>query len=358
MTLHALGSTLRDSRGQSLIEILIAVVLGTVLILVAVTVISPALKSQGDTLKVQTASALGRELLDNIRVFAEADWHNLTNLAPGASNRYYLNTSSSPFTAVSGVETVTVATSTYERYFYYEGVTRDGGGNIVSGGGTDDPSTKKVTVFFRWQGGQWSSFVSYLTRQRNKVFVQSDWSGGAADVVVATGTVQFATSTNISYSTVPGSIQLAGLSSIYGIDPNYRYAWSEAIGWIDFYSTGSVQVESTELKGFAEAASVGYIALNCDSTPNGNICATSNFKVLNNGGTLSGWAWNDQIGWISFNCSNTGTCGVSNYKVVIDLNGYFTGWAWSENIGWISFNCADQGVCATSNYKVKTNWVP
>ncbi len=31
----------------------------------------------------------------------------------------------------------------------------------------------------------------------------------------------------------------------------------------------------------------------------------------------------------------------------------FRDWAWSdENIGWISFNCTDRGICSTSNYKV------
>lgn len=348
------------NKGQSLIEVLVAVVIGAVLIIAAITVISPILKSSSDTARVQTASALGRELLDNVKVFAEADWHNLTNLSPGASNHYYINVSSSPFLAVAGEETVVVASSTYERYFYYEDVNRDGAGNIVIVGGTNDPSTKKVTVYFRWQGGTWSSFTSYLTRSRNQIFVQSDWSAGATgETVTATSTIGFVTSTNITHTAVPGSIQLTGLTSNYGIDPTYRYAWSENIGWVDFYSTGTVEVSDTQLKGFAEAASVGYIALDCATTPNGDICATSNFKVLNDGaGNLSGWAWNDETGWVSFNCSDQGVCGTSNYKVTIDQNGFFTGWAWSENIGWISFNCADIPICNTSNYKVKTNWTP
>ncbi len=347
-------------KGQSLIEVLVAVVIGTVLTIVAITVISPALKSSSDAARIQTASALGRELLDNVKVFAEADWHNLTNLTAGANSHYYINASSSPFVAVAGEETVAVATSTYERYFYYENVSRDSGGSIVASGGTNDPSTKKVTVSFRWTGGPWNSFASYFTRYGNKVSIQSDWSAGpTGEPVVGTSTIGFATSTNVTYTAVPGSVQLTGLTTTYGIDSTYRYAWSENIGWIDFYSTGTVEVGDTQLKGFAQAETVGYIALDCGTTPNGNICATSNFKVSNDGnGVLSGWAWNDVVGWISFNCSDQGVCGTSNYKVTIDLNGFFTGWAWSENIGWISFNCADVPVCATSNYKVKTNWVP
>lgn len=51
---------------------------------------------------------------------------------------------------------------------------------------------------------------------------------------------------------------------------------------------------------------------------------------------VSGWAWSENIGWISFN--NTSGGGLVNYGVNIDpLNGDFDGYAWSENIGWISF---------------------
>jgi hypothetical protein len=53
---------------------------------------------------------------------------------------------------------------------------------------------------------------------------------------------------------------------------------------------------------------------------------------------LRGWAWSSNIGWISFNCVNEGTCGVSNYGVNVDANGNLSGYAWSSNIGWISFN--------------------
>jgi len=46
-----------------------------------------------------------------------------------------------------------------------------------------------------------------------------------------------------------------------------------------------------------------------------------------------GWAWSENIGWISFN-------GV-NYGVNIDpASGDFSGYAWSENIGWIKFDPA------------------
>ncbi|MBT9150627.1 MAG: hypothetical protein DDT40_00800 [candidate division WS2 bacterium] len=50
---------------------------------------------------------------------------------------------------------------------------------------------------------------------------------------------------------------------------------------------------------------------------------------------VSGWAWSENIGWISFN--NTTGGGTTNYGVHINTDGTFTGHAWSANIGWINF---------------------
>ena len=58
---------------------------------------------------------------------------------------------------------------------------------------------------------------------------------------------------------------------------------------------------------------------------------------------VSGWAWSENIGWISFNSTSDGS--TIDYGVNIDTStGKFSGYAWSENIGWISFNRSDTGV--------------
>ncbi len=146
------------------------------------------------------------------------------------------------------------------------------------------------------------------------------------------------------------------IDAITNIDATYRYAWNDTIGWIDFgYSAGNVNVSSTQLTGYA-SSSVGFIALDCATSPNGNICGTSNFKVSNDGnGNLTGWAYNDAIGWISFD-SGTATSTYPYQATINNSTGDFSGWAWNDIIGWISFNCAQPNICGTSNYKVKTNW--
>jgi hypothetical protein len=63
------------------------------------------------------------------------------------------------------------------------------------------------------------------------------------------------------------------------------------------------------------------------------------------GDNASGWAWNANIGWISFNCTNDNPpCVNSDYGVSIDPgSGNFSGYAWSPSVGWISFNRNDVG---------------
>ncbi|MBI4085511.1 MAG: prepilin-type N-terminal cleavage/methylation domain-containing protein [Candidatus Liptonbacteria bacterium] len=198
-----------NNSGQSIIEILIALTVGSIFIIGAATIITPSLRSSAQANKVQVSSALGRGLLDNVRVFSESDWHNIYNLATSSANKYYLTTSTSPFTAVTGTESVVFATTTYIRYFYLDSVGRDGSGNILSSGGTNDPSTEKVTVVYGWTNGVTSSFPTYLTRHSNKVFDQTDWSGGPGQEGPATTTNNmFSTSTQINYSSSTGSISI------------------------------------------------------------------------------------------------------------------------------------------------------
>ena len=123
-----------------------------------------------------------------------------------------------------------------------------------------------------------------------------------------------------------------------------HWAWNDVIGWMDFYNTNTVNVSSQNLTGYA-SSSAGDISLDCHTTRNGNMCnGTNDYQVTNNGaGTLSGWGWNDQYGWISFDCHNNNGCGSSNYEVLIDpLTGDFSNYAWNDVIGWISF-CGNAG---------------
>lgn len=77
------------------------------------------------------------------------------------------------------------------------------------------------------------------------------------------------------------------------------------------------------------------------------------------GENLSGFAWSENIGWISFNSTSDGSA--VSYGVNVDTStqgalgtGLFSGYAWSENIGWISFNPTETAPNVGTSYCTTT----
>jgi len=72
---------------------------------------------------------------------------------------------------------------------------------------------------------------------------------------------------------------------------------------------------------------------------------------------VSGYAWSENIGWISLNSTSDGS--TTSYGVNISPmtgTGMFSGYAWSENIGWISFTSADLTGCPSGTCNAQVNW--
>ncbi|MFA5247987.1 MAG: hypothetical protein WC415_01940 [Patescibacteria group bacterium] len=109
----------------------------------------------------------------------------------------------------------------------------------------------------------------------------------------------------------------------------HEYGWGDQSGWVNFGTTlGNVHVTDTGLTGYAWAANHGWINLNPSLGGVHNDSA----------GNLSGSAWGEQLGWISF--ANVG----------IDAQGNFNGTATGTLAGTITFDCA---YCDT-----RTDWRP
>jgi type II secretory pathway pseudopilin PulG len=201
--------------GQSLIEILVAVAIGVILVVGALTIVTPSIKTGSDVGRIQVASGLGKQLFDNLRAASEKDWHNIDTLATSSANRYYVIASTSPFTTTSGVESVLVGTTTFTRWFYIDDVYRNVSGKIDVSGSSPDPSTKKATVVYTWPTGNNSSgtFVGYITRTHDEALLQTDWGAGANQSGPLNATSvnsKFATSVNIDYTTSSGAIVIQG----------------------------------------------------------------------------------------------------------------------------------------------------
>lgn len=338
--------------GQTLIEVLVAVAVGAVLFVGAVSVISPSIKVNTQANRIATQADLQRALLQNVTAWTGGNWNNINSLATTSVNTYYLLTATSPFTATSGKEFIVVGSTTYSRYFYVDNVNRDvTTGNITTSGGTNDPSTKKITAVSNWPGGTTTTIVTYLTRHAGNPYSQVDWSGGgnSAGPVTIVGNQYFENS-GMS-TTIPGILTISGNSGgSGGINSSTvtHWAWNDLIAWLDTWNNGNVEVNSLSMTGYA-SSSAGDISFDCATSPAGNICGQSNYQVANNGsGTLSGWAWNDAYGWLSF--SGTG------FGVTIDASGIFHDYAWNDVFGWTSFNCSNTGSCGSSNYYTQTYW--
>lgn len=159
-----------------------------------------------------------------------------------------------------------------------------------------------------------------------------------------------------------------------------QWAWGDVFGWLDWHDAGihNVEVSGLELRGWA-SSTIGQVAVNCATTPNGDICSSYSepFKVNQDPpstGDLAGWGWNENVGWVSF-CGNASGGSMWNgsrwvcpatptYQVKIKKDGvnpwsFFEGWAWNDVVGWASFNCANSGTSGCSGagfyYKVQTS---
>ncbi|MDP3795402.1 MAG: hypothetical protein Q8R13_05815, partial [bacterium] len=95
---------------------------------------------------------------------------------------------------------------------------------------------------------------------------------------------------------------------------------------------------------------------------------------VSNSGTVSGYAWSEHVGWISFNQSAVDNCPSGSCRGALDTDtGAVMGWARACAVfangcsgalgpeskrggweGWVSLSCANAGVCATSDYGVSS----
>jgi len=190
---------------------MIAIVIGTLMVVAAATVIAPALRSNSSAIRLQISTSLGQELLESVRVLGESNWPLISNLTTGPGTTYYLNATSSPFLIATGTENIVIATTTFVRYFYVEDVGR--GSGFISGA-TTDPSTKKLTVVVGPAAGPTSSIATYLTRSRNAIWKQTDWSGGGDEVsALVVPNNRFVTSSDINSTIVPGSLFINSITS-------------------------------------------------------------------------------------------------------------------------------------------------
>lgn len=176
---------MHTQRGSLLIEVLIVIsVLAIILSLGAQASLVglSATKLAGDK---DVALNLMNETFEAVNSASDEKWQNVYSLSKTSTNPHYATSSTGTWNINNaGNEVITVNGVAYTRYFYVDNVSRDAARSIenVYNSANDDPSTQKVTVTVLWgnANGNVLSTNQYISRWRNKVCIQTDWSGGAA----------------------------------------------------------------------------------------------------------------------------------------------------------------------------------
>lgn len=189
-----------NSRGQSLIELLIAI--GLTAILLPALLTGLVASREGKAQEAERLQALGllREANEAVRSVREKNWSNMV-----VNGTYYPVISGSTWSLNSGTETI----GNFSRQIVIEPVQRATSGAIVSNGGITDPSTKKITTQVAWNNPYPGSVTTseYLTRHlANAVWQQTS----QADF-------NLGTRTNVDTASVSGSVVLASSSNNSGI---------------------------------------------------------------------------------------------------------------------------------------------
>ena len=196
--------------GQSLIELLVAISIGTILIGGSAGLMGVSLKSYAGIRKHLQANILIRQATEVIQTLARYDWHSIYDLTKGSD--YQIGLSGNTWTISEEQEIDTINNIPYKRYFQVYNVNRDGSGNIADSG-DDDPSTQKITVILEYDNNyiSSSSVSFYLTRSEdNKVLHQTDWSGGEGQTgpISNPGNKFDTADSNINYASTTGQITM------------------------------------------------------------------------------------------------------------------------------------------------------
>lgn len=165
-------------------------------------------------------------------------------------------------------------------------------------------------------------------------------------------------------------IPAAEYSNLYG------FGWSDTIGWISFSSKDCDTDGDGIFEGPLEDG--GAAPANC---PTSGPAFSYGTKISTSTKELSGYAWGENMGWVSFNwpdiMDTAGTkCPSGNDENICkphfsSSDSKFYGWARACSVflsnctgalrppeerggwdGWISLNCSDDSNCGTSDYKV------
>ncbi len=200
----------KNNKGQLLIEAIIGLGILTILIAAITPLFLVGTSGLLGPLKKTVAENLVQETVVALEAMKNENWNiiykPLGGANKGASFAYHSALEAGRWILVDGEETVNLNGSDFTRRIIIENVSRTG----VNGAGDieatynpsrEDPSTQKLIIIVGSDGSLLLSVEKYLTRNRNEISEQTDWSTG-----------NFSSQSQID-SSVPGQLSLAKTAS-------------------------------------------------------------------------------------------------------------------------------------------------
>lgn len=198
-------------RGTILVEVLIVIAIAAIVTTLSAQTIYVSMVGTKSSSNRETAAALLMETFESVDNIASERWQNIFDLNKDGSP-YYPSASGGSWRVLPGSEQVAVGEEIYTRSFIVQNICRedatkaitgvtDGSGSAVTCAGTGgvfDPSTEKITVTVTVPDGDPHIENSYITRWRNKVCVQTLWSGSGSIGVKICPDTTYETRTNMT----------------------------------------------------------------------------------------------------------------------------------------------------------------
>ncbi|MEK7464661.1 MAG: LamG-like jellyroll fold domain-containing protein [Patescibacteria group bacterium] len=279
--------------GQSLIEVMIGLAIGSLLIGTASLGVAFILRSSSSNQNLQTGAGLNQDIIDKVRGISSANWQDVYSLTKGTSSSYFVYPSgTSLFVVVGGREGVfqnEISNGLIGEWKFDEATssvsttTFDSTGNNNSGILTNGPlrasSTCKASACLSFDGDDDYVNVSSLTYSNN--VTMSVWFKGGSQTAsdwnywIRSGNIVFEFGTYGDGITFKDNIA-SGTPSVSGGTTFVDNEWHHAVG----------VVSSTEMQIWVD----GVLRQSRTDYPGGQSHTSVNHRIGGNGTSPRGWS--------------------------------------------------------------------
>ena len=182
-------------------------------------------------------------------------------------------------------------------------------------------SGANLNVYGIWDG------ITFLLKTADHKVLQITPSGGTADLTFSS---DYVGNDYVYQWTENSSVSVTHVLGVPKPDTNYTVkAGGLVIEGSPFDSGVDAEITFTRTGGGSEVFTV--------SGPGYGLCEEHN---------VGGYAWSENVGWVSFSCQNENAL-MEGTEYGVDSVSTSTGWisgqAWSSNVGWISFDSSKTG---------------